>query len=126
MTFGVARSMHPVFDSINPLSDDYIPVNHKWTDACLEILDECGLWECTSPDMPNGTFLNKVLDPKRHMGSFSPGARDSMSPVVPKFFASTRSMQNAQVVMDTNSVSRYVVKVSFIVSVFVALNFQML
>ena len=37
------RKKHPVFDSVDPLSDDYIPINHKWSDPCLVILEECGL-----------------------------------------------------------------------------------
>ena len=54
--------------------------------------------------------MHEMLHPKRHMGAVHLAARCNMSPVVDKFFAATRSMQNAQILHGTNGVARYVVK----------------
>ena len=43
------RKKHPVRDSENPLRDDFIPINYKYTTECLEILEEIDLWEPPSP-----------------------------------------------------------------------------
>jgi len=104
------KKPHPEFDSIHPDKDDFIPFNYEWSDNCLEILFNCGLLELPSPGFPNGRFLHKVLDPKRHIGKVTTGTGGNMSPVTPKLFALTRSMQNFQVITNTNGVSRYVVK----------------
>ena len=104
------KKKHPVFDSIDPLSDDFIPVSINPSEACLDALQQCKLYEPPSNEWPNGRFLHPMLKPKRHMGKVTPSARENMSPVNPRFFALTRSMQNLQVITETNGVSRYVVK----------------
>ena len=104
------RKHHPEFDSECPLKDDFIPFDYQWDHATLSILQDIGLYEPPSRGFPKGKFLDKVLNPKRHMGRVTPGAGGNMSPVIPEWFVLTRSMQNAQVVTDTNGVSRYVVK----------------
>ena len=106
------RKKHPVRDSENPLHDDFIPINYKYTTECLEILEEIDLWEPPSPGAPLGTYKHKVLRPTRHMGVVHPGAKCNMSPTNPELFAALRSMTNLQVITDTNGVSRYVVKVT--------------
>ena len=104
------KKPHPEFDSVDPFEDDFIPFKYDWSDNCLKILYECGLYEPPSLGFPKGKFFNKVLRPTRHMGKVTPGTGGNMSPVTPKLFALTRSMQNFQVITNTNGVSRYVVK----------------
>lgn len=106
------RIPHPVFDSITPLKNDLIPFKFDWekVPACLDILEEAGMYTPPSEDNPDGVFHHKLFTPHRHRGIVDPGARCRMSPVIPKFFAATRSMQNAQVMTKTDGVARYVVK----------------
>jgi len=66
------RKLHPVFDSINPLTDDFIPLQINWSDPCLEILKDCELYEEPTSEFPNGRMLHKVLNPTRHMGVVTP------------------------------------------------------
>lgn len=106
------KKKHPIFDSITPLTNDFIPLKINWSDPCLKILSECDLYELPTTEYPNGRMLHTVLDPKRHMGKVTPGEMDNMSPVIPELFLLTRSMQNSQVLTQTNGVARYVVKVS--------------
>lgn len=66
------RKPHPVFDSIHPLEDDFIPLKINWSDPCLKILQECDLYEEPSSGFPNGRMKHKVLNPTRHMGRVTP------------------------------------------------------
>ena len=106
------KKQHPVFDSIDPLKDDFIPLPFDFSESCLDALQKTGLWIPPSPGFPKGQFKHHMLEPKRHMGFCHPGARENMSPVTGQHFAFTRSMQNMQVITGTNGVARYVVKVS--------------
>ena len=99
-----------MLDSINPLANDFIPINYKFSPESLDILEEIRLWVPNSAGSTVGTFIPKVLRPTRHMGVVHPGATCNMSPVNPELFAALRSMQKLQVITDTNGVSRYVVK----------------
>ena len=104
------KKKDPVLDSIDPLEDDFIPFKYDWSKSCLDILKQCDLYEEPSPGFPNGRFLATVLQPRRHMGKVTPSAKENLSPVVPEFFALTRSQQNVQVITGTGAVSRYVAK----------------
>lgn len=104
------RKPHPVFDSVDPLKDEFIPLPFKFNPECLRILTECGFWEEPSERFPNGRMLLDSLQPRRHSGKVTPSARENMSPVFPKLFALTMSTQNAQIVTNCNGVGRYVVK----------------
>ena len=99
-----------VLESLDPLTDDFVPVKINPSEACLDALQLCGLYEPPSKEWPTGRFFDPMLNPKRHVGKVTPSATENMSPVNPRFFALTRSMQNAQVITETNGVSRYVVK----------------
>ena len=101
---------HPVLDSIDPQTDDFIPIVYDWTDSCLSILEGCDLYEKPSQQYPNGRFLHPSLRPTRHMGKVTPSTTEKLSPVIPEFFALNRSAQNAQVLTGTNGVARYVAK----------------
>ncbi len=48
--------------------------------------------------------------PRRHYGPCNPNATENILPVNGVLFAATESMQNLQVVRNTNGVARYVVK----------------
>ena len=106
------RKPHPVFDSINPLEDEFIPLPFEFSETCVGILEKTGLWIPPCPAFPKGKVKHPMLEPKRHMGFCHPGARENMSPVNGQHFAFTRSMQNIQIISGTNGVARYVVKVS--------------
>ncbi|KAL7491681.1 hypothetical protein ACHAWT_001617, partial [Skeletonema menzelii] len=81
-----------------------------WSDSCLDVLKQCHLYEEPSDEFPRGRFLNDVLDPKRHMGKVTASTQENLSPVIPQFFALTRSQQNAQILTGTHAISRYVAK----------------
>lgn len=104
---------HPVFDCIDPLKNDFIPLPRKFSETCCNILERLGLYDPPTEENPGGTFHHQMLNPKRHMGVVHPGARENLSPVMGEHFAFTRSMQNMQVIHGTNGVTRYVVKVSW-------------
>ena len=104
------RKKHPVYDSIEPLNGDFIPIKYKFSSESLDILEDIGLYTPDRPGSSTGTFKPKALRPTRHMGVVNPAATDNMSPTNPELFAALRSMQNLQVITDTNGVSRYVVK----------------
>ncbi|KAL7539846.1 hypothetical protein ACHAXR_009663, partial [Thalassiosira sp. AJA248-18] len=106
----VCRKHHSVRGRKDPTKHELLPLPYKFTPTCLDILEECGLWEPGPDDHPNGTFRVDLLEPKRHMGAVHPGATCNMSPVIDHLFAATKSMQNAQILTGTNGVSRYVVK----------------
>jgi len=106
----VCRKTHPVLGRENPMVHELKPLPHKFSDICLDILQECDLWEPPTPDFPKGRFWAEMLEPKKHLGAVHPGARCKMSPVIDKWFAATRSMQNQQILNGTNGVARYVVK----------------
>ncbi|KAL7538852.1 hypothetical protein ACHAXR_012264, partial [Thalassiosira sp. AJA248-18] len=106
----VCRKIHSVRGKENPLVDEFKPLKFDFTQPCLDILRQSGLWEEPTPDNPNGTFRCDLLVPKRHMGRVHPGATCNMSPVIPQFFAATKSMQNAQILNGTHGVASYVVK----------------
>jgi hypothetical protein len=93
----------------------------------LQILEECDIYdpnpETHGQDLnywrggayqkdgyPKGSFNDKMFCPRRHNGPCNPNATENMSPVNPVLFAATKSMQNIQVVRNTNGVARYVVK----------------
>ena len=106
------QKFHPVFDSKNPLIDEFQPLPIEFSDRCLNILQRIGLWSPPTPDQPKGSIHHNLLDPKRHVGVVHPSARENMSPVMSEHFAFTRSMQNMQIIAGTNRVARYVVKVN--------------
>ena len=58
------RSLHPVRDNLNPLEHDFVPFHYKFLSACLLVLEECGLYDPTTPDMPNGFFVRLYLCPQ--------------------------------------------------------------
>ena len=104
------KKPHPVDDSIDPMENEWIPFNYEWSDSCLDVLKQCHLYEEPSDEFPRGRFLNDVLDPKRHMGKVTASTQENLSPVIPQFFALTRSQQNAQILTGTHAISRYVAK----------------
>ena len=104
------RKPHSVFAKNDPMVPELIPFKFNFSDACLDALKGCGLWDPPTDDAPNGTFRNDLFEPKRYMGALHPGARCNMSPVIPEFFAVTKSMQNVQILSGTNAVAKYVVK----------------
>lgn len=106
------KKHHPVFDSIDPLKDDFIPLPYVFSESCRDVLEKLGLYEPPTDGKCEGTYLHRMLNPKRHMGIVHPGARENLSPVMGEHFAFSRSMQNMQVIHGTNGVTRYVVKVS--------------
>ena len=65
-----------------------------------------------------------MLQPKRHVGSVHPAARDNMSPVMLEHFVFTKSMQNMQVIAGTNGVTRYVMKVRFLANSKIVLKLE--
>ena len=90
--------------------DEWKPLKFKFSPACLSILHKCNVWDPPSVEFPNGRFHSHLLEPKRHTGKVSNGARCNSLPVTDQFFATTRSMQNAQIMTGTNGVTRHVVK----------------
>ena len=97
----------------SPLEDEFQTLPHKFSETCLEILKDLGLYTPPGPDELFGIFHHELLEPTRHHGVCHPGSTENMSPVLAEHFAFTRSMQNMQVVTGTNAVSRYIVKVCF-------------
>ena len=107
----ICRKVHPVKGRKDPTVSEMVPLPFKFTEPCLEILKDLGYWEEGDGDTPFGYFSLDILQPKRHMGAVHPGCEENMSPVVDHFFATTKSMQNAQILTgECGAVSRYVAK----------------
>ena len=104
------RKIHSVSGKDNPLEHELKVLKFEFSPACLRVLKESGLWDPPTEEHPNGVFRCDLLQPKRHMGAVNPAATCNMSPVIPQFFAATKSQQNAQILHGTNGVARYVVK----------------
>lgn len=97
----------------DPQVDDFELLPFEFNEECKQILAQCGFYEdaeTAGDGFPNGRILLESLRPKRHVGKVTPSARCNISEVFPKYFAVTRSMQNSQVICDSNKVSSYVVK----------------
>ena len=104
------RKPHSVKGKTKPLQDELIPLHYKFSEACRNILQKTCLWDPPTPEAPNGTIRSNLLQPRRHMGKVHPAATCNMSPVIPEFFAITKSQQNAQILHGSNGVAKYVVK----------------
>ena len=109
------QKVHLVFASKSPLEDEFQSLPVHFSSASLDVLEKIGLYTPPSvPGLKEGLY-HVMLQPKRHVGSVHPAARDNMSPVMLEHFAFTKSMQNMQVIAGTNGVMRYVVKVRFFI-----------
>jgi hypothetical protein len=121
------RVPHPLRYRVDPTRHEFRPLKFEFSKECLQILEECGIYdpnpETHGQDLnywrggayqkdgyPKGSFNDKMFCPRRHYGPCNPNATENMSPVNPVLFAATESMQNIQVVRNTNGVARYVVK----------------
>lgn len=107
----ICRKVHPVKGRKDPTVSEMVPLPFKYSEPCLEILKDLGYWKDGDGDAPMGYFSLDILQPKRHMGAVHPGCEENMSPVIDHFFATTKSMQNAQILTgECGAVSRYVAK----------------
>jgi len=119
------RVPHPLRYRVDPTWHEFRPLKFEFSKECLQILEECGIYdpnpETHRQDLnywragayqkdgyPKGSFNDKMM--RCHYGPRNPNATENMSPVNPVLFAPTESMQNLQVVRNTNGVARYVVK----------------
>ena len=99
------RKMHSVHMCPNPTTHNFIQFPPKYPSNVLDALHDCGLY---SPE--SGTFHHSYFTPTRHIAPVVTNATCNMSPVIGEFFIATESMQNAQVLLHTNGVAKYVVK----------------
>ena len=83
-----------MFDSQDPLADEFINLSYVFSDACLDVLQSIDLYEPPEPGESFGKFKLKMLQPKRHLGKCHPSASDKMSPVLSDHCAFGQSMQN--------------------------------
>lgn len=104
------KKPHPVFDSIVPERDEFVPIPVELSESCLDVLKMVGMYKEPQFEGDIGEFSNPMFLPKRHMGFCSSGARDNMSPAHGVWFAFTNSMQNLQLVHNTDGVARYIAK----------------
>jgi predicted GIY-YIG superfamily endonuclease len=100
----------PVRGRERPWEHELRPLPYTFSEECCAILEKCGLYEPPRPGQPQGTFKNQMFQPSRHFGPCDPKDTLNISPVNPKCFAATQSMQNYQVLIGTNGATRYVVK----------------
>ena len=106
------KKQHPVLGREDPLAHEWKKIPVTFSETALNILEATGHYIPPSDLSKEGYFTHEMFDPRRHIGSCNPTARENMSPVIGEHFAATRSMQNFQIVCGTNGVTRYVVKVS--------------
>ena len=78
----VCCKLHPVFDSHDPLADEFTDLPYIFSDACLDVLESIDLYEKPMPGEVTGKLKHEMLQPKRHLGRCHPSARDNMSPVL--------------------------------------------
>ena len=48
------RKIHSVSGKTNPMEDEWKPLKFKFSSACLDILNKCGLWGPPREKYPNG------------------------------------------------------------------------
>jgi hypothetical protein len=121
------RHPHLLRYRFDPTRHEFRPLKFEFFKECLQILEECGIYDpnpkTQGQDLnywrggayqkdgyPKGSFNDKMFCPRRHSGPCNPNTTEYISPVNGVLFAATESMQNLQVMRNTNGVARYVVK----------------
>jgi hypothetical protein len=121
------RHPHPLRYRVDPTSHKFRLLKFEFSKECLQILEECGIYDPNpkthgqdlnywrggayqKDGYPNGSFKDKMFCPRRHYEPCNPNATGNILPVNGVLFAATVSMQNLQVMRNTNGVARYVVK----------------
>ena len=105
------QKMHSVRDNPDPTKHSYVPINYRYQETFLDIMNEIGMY--SPPQYENeklGNFTHPYFHPKRHMPPCNFNAKCNMSPVIVDFFAASKSMQNAQALDHTNGIAKYVCK----------------
>ena len=95
------RKIHPVIGSSDPTQHTYISINTKYQKATLDILEDIGIHQ-------DGNFNHAYFEPNRHMPPCNYNAKCNISPVIPDFFITTKSIQHAQALDDTDGLTKYV------------------
>jgi hypothetical protein len=121
------RHPHPLRYRVDPTRHEFRLLKFEFSKECLQILEECGIYDQNpkthgkdlnyskggayqKDGYPKGSFNDKMFCQRRHYGPCNPNATENILPVNGVLFAATKSMQNLQVVRNTNGVARYVVK----------------
>jgi hypothetical protein len=104
------KKPHPTAGRQDPLEDEFRDTTFSLSSESMETLERIGVNKPPMDGALKGTFENEMFRPTHHFGRCDPKAKENMSPVIPKMFGATQSMQNAQVMTTTNGVARYVVK----------------
>ena len=89
-----------------------LPTN--FSNDCKNILQRIGLMEQLENNEfdyeSENKFYHEFFKPKRHIPPTNPTLDPNMSPVIGELFSATKSMQNAQVLTQTNGCNKYLCK----------------
>jgi hypothetical protein len=121
------RHLHLLRYRVHPTRHEFRPLKFEFSKECSQILEESSIYdpnpETHEQDLnywrgrayqkdryPKGWFNDKMFYPRCHYGPCNPNVTENILPVNDVLFTATDSMQNLQVVRNTNGVARYVVK----------------
>ena len=102
------RKKHPVKDSPDCSTHQYIPMNVTLSPSCIQALQECGL--CTTDENDEIKFLHPYFCPTSHMAPCNMNADCNMSPVITELFLLVKAMCNVQSVTHANGIIKYILK----------------
>jgi hypothetical protein len=105
------RKQHTAKDTPDPTSHQYIKIPCNLSDASKEILMRAGI---PRPPSYKGAqdehYFIPYFQPTRHMAPCITNAQCNMSPIIPIYFIMFKSMCNAQIILQTSGVSKYILK----------------
>lgn len=104
----VCKKSHPVKDSPDPTSHQYVPMPYNFSQNCLDALTDANL--CTVDANGKVEFSHPYFEPTKHMPPCNSNATCNMSPVVCELFLLCRSMVNVQYMAHAGAIAKYVLK----------------
>ena len=102
------RKKHPVKDSPDCSSHQYIPMNVTLSPSCIQALLDCGL--CTLDENEEIKFSHPYFCPTSHMAPCNMNADCNMSPIITELFLLVKAMCNVQSVTHANGIVKYILK----------------
>lgn len=110
----VCRKPNNLHISPDNTKNCYVDLPLNLTSQCKATLIKIGL--CEEPEISEVgyeyalNFVHDYFKPNRHVPPTNPSDDSNISPVLGELFAATKSMQNAQILTNTNGCNKYVCK----------------
>ena len=102
------RKPHPLRDSPDPTTHQYIKMKFPFYQSCIDALERCGIVDVVSEHELE--FKHAYFCSTRHMPPCNQNATYNMSPVLTKLFILFLSMVNAQAIYHADGIAKYILK----------------